>query len=181
MAQEPGIRIAFRRVSHCGVEDPPVVDAAGREIASHPGDALQLIASRFDEIAYGTTSKLVLCKLEPRPAWTEDQLADIDKQRVTWITTGSGGDGRRAGEVTVGEKLVTRPVGPAARAVGLGLDAVVLGTRVTYRVMAVAGAAVAERLVRPPNVGATFEPEPTTHRTDATPADETERPSGDDA
>src|SRR3954449_4941235 len=48
----------------------------------------------------------------PRPTWTEDQLADIDKQRVTWITTGSGSDGRRVGEVTVGEKLVTRPVGP---------------------------------------------------------------------
>jgi hypothetical protein len=48
----------------------------------------------------------------PRPTWTENQLVDIDKQRITWITTGSGGSGRRASDVSVGEKLVTRPIGP---------------------------------------------------------------------
>jgi hypothetical protein len=54
-----------------------VVDAAGREIASHPGDAVQLIASRFGEIAYRTADKLVLCKLEPHPVWTELALAPL--------------------------------------------------------------------------------------------------------
>src|SRR3954452_4005541 len=48
----------------------------------------------------------------PRPTWTADQLADLDKQRLTWITTGSGGDGRCVDDVSVGEKLVTRAIGP---------------------------------------------------------------------
>jgi hypothetical protein len=54
-----------------------VVDAAGREIASRPGVAVQLIASRFDEIAYTTSKGLVLCKLEPRPVWTELDTAPL--------------------------------------------------------------------------------------------------------
>jgi acyl dehydratase len=48
----------------------------------------------------------------PRPTWTADQLADLDKLRITWITTGSGGDGRRTADVSVGERLVTRAIGP---------------------------------------------------------------------
>src|SRR3954470_23686947 len=37
----------------------------------------------------------------PRPTWTEDKLQEIEKQRLTWITTGSGGDGRRIEDVKV--------------------------------------------------------------------------------
>lgn len=48
----------------------------------------------------------------PRPTWTEDDLRDVERKNVTWITTGGGGDGRRIGDVQVGDTLVTRPVGP---------------------------------------------------------------------
>jgi acyl dehydratase len=48
----------------------------------------------------------------PRPTWTEDDLRDIERTNVTWITTGSGGDGRRFTDVAVGDHLVRRPVGP---------------------------------------------------------------------
>jgi acyl dehydratase len=48
----------------------------------------------------------------PRPTWTEDDLREIERTNVTWITTGSGGDGRRFADVAVGDHLVRRPVGP---------------------------------------------------------------------
>ena len=47
-----------------------------------------------------------------RPTWSEDARRDLDKQVDLWITTGYGGQGRRVADVAVGDRLVTRPIGP---------------------------------------------------------------------
>jgi hypothetical protein len=52
-----------------------VVDPAGRELTSHPGEAADLIRSRFDELAYQTRDKVVRCTLQPQPVWSEIDLA----------------------------------------------------------------------------------------------------------
>jgi hypothetical protein len=48
-----------------------VLDATGSELASHPGPAVRLFGSRFDEIGYATQDKVWICKLTPQPVWTE--------------------------------------------------------------------------------------------------------------
>ena len=51
-----------------------VLDPAGRELASHPGEAIRLFGSRFDEIGYVTRDQVLVCKLLPQPVWTEVDL-----------------------------------------------------------------------------------------------------------
>jgi hypothetical protein len=52
-----------------------VLDAAGRELATHPGPAVRLFGSRFDEVGYATRDEVWICKLTPRPVWIEVDLA----------------------------------------------------------------------------------------------------------
>jgi hypothetical protein len=52
-----------------------VVDPTGNEITTHRGAATQLARSRFDELAYATSDKVVLCTLAPEPVWTDVDLA----------------------------------------------------------------------------------------------------------
>jgi hypothetical protein len=52
-----------------------VLDATGRELASHPGPAVRLFGSRFDEVGFASADKVWVCKLAPRPVWTEVDLA----------------------------------------------------------------------------------------------------------
>lgn len=47
-----------------------------------------------------------------RPVWSDEQLLQIDKERLTWIANGSGGEGRAAADVQVGDTLLRRPIGP---------------------------------------------------------------------
>jgi acyl dehydratase len=81
------------------------VNQRGENVSRQVSTSVRYNAERARELAF-------FQQQAPRPTWTEEKLVDLDKQRVTWITTGSGGDGRRAADVTVGEKLVTRPIGP---------------------------------------------------------------------
>src|SRR5438045_1308136 len=48
----------------------------------------------------------------PRPTWTPERLAEIDRQRSTWIRARAGERGRRFDDVSVGDAMVTRPIGP---------------------------------------------------------------------
>ena len=51
-------------------------------------------------------------KQSERPIWSDEQLTQIDRERLAWIANGSGGDGLRADDVKVGDTLVRRPIGP---------------------------------------------------------------------
>jgi hypothetical protein len=51
-----------------------VLDATGRELTRHPGPAIRLFVSRFDQLGYATADKVVLCSLAPQPTWTEIDL-----------------------------------------------------------------------------------------------------------
>jgi hypothetical protein len=51
-----------------------VLDADGRERTSHPGRAIRLFGSRFDELGFTTGDKVFACALSPAPAWTELDL-----------------------------------------------------------------------------------------------------------
>jgi hypothetical protein len=46
----------------------------------------------------------------PPRGWSTDELADIERRQVEWIASGASGDG--PGDVAVGDRLPTRPVGP---------------------------------------------------------------------
>jgi acyl dehydratase len=46
----------------------------------------------------------------PVPAFTADQLKEVERQRLDWIRSGATGEG--PGEVKVGDVLPTRPMGP---------------------------------------------------------------------
>jgi acyl dehydratase len=81
------------------------VNQRGEAVSRQVSTSVRYNAERARELGF-------FGKQAPRPTWTEDKLQEIEKQRLTWITTGSGGDGRRIDDVKVGEKLVTRPVGP---------------------------------------------------------------------
>ena len=81
------------------------VNQRGEAVSRQVSTSVRYLAERARELGF-------FGKQAPRPTWTEQALLDIDRQRVAWITTGSGGDGRRAVDVSVGDKLVTRPVGP---------------------------------------------------------------------
>jgi len=48
----------------------------------------------------------------PVPNWTPKRLAEIDEQRTAWIRARRGGEPRRWGDVSVGDVLLTRPIGP---------------------------------------------------------------------
>ncbi len=52
-----------------------VLDADGRELTSHPGPAVRLFGSRFDEVGFSTADKVWVGKLAPQPVWTEVDLA----------------------------------------------------------------------------------------------------------
>ncbi len=47
---------------------------------------------------------------EGGPTWTDEQLAEIQRQRVAWVTSGRSGEGPR--DVNVGDTLPVRPMGP---------------------------------------------------------------------
>ena len=81
------------------------VNQRGENVSRQVSTSVRYSAERARELAF-------FQQQAPRPTWTADQIADLDKKRITWITTGSGGEGRRAKDVTVGEKLVTRAIGP---------------------------------------------------------------------
>ncbi|HEY0992619.1 MAG TPA: serine/threonine-protein kinase, partial [Kofleriaceae bacterium] len=78
----PGHRVTSLAIAHDGswieVADKTtvaVLDPTGRELASHPGDAGQLLGSRFGDAGFLATDRAVICKLQPRPTWTEVSLA----------------------------------------------------------------------------------------------------------
>jgi acyl dehydratase len=48
----------------------------------------------------------------PRPSFTKEELADIAERQAAWIRSGRERRVRRFGEVEVGERLPTRPIGP---------------------------------------------------------------------
>lgn len=47
---------------------------------------------------------------ETGPTWTDAQLAEIERQRVSWVASGKNGEGPR--DVKVGDTLPVRPMGP---------------------------------------------------------------------
>jgi acyl dehydratase len=47
---------------------------------------------------------------EGSPTWTEAKLAEIERQRVAWVASNRNGEG--PGNVTVGDTLPVRPMGP---------------------------------------------------------------------
>jgi len=81
------------------------INQRGEVVSRQVSTSIRYLAERARELGF-------FAKEAPRPTWTEEALRQIEKQNVTWITTGSGGDGRRADDVSVGDRLVTRPVGP---------------------------------------------------------------------
>lgn len=81
------------------------VNQRGEAVSRQVSTSVRYVAERARELGF-------FGKAAPRPVWTEEALNDVERQRVTWITSGSGGDGRAAAEVHVGDKLVRRPVGP---------------------------------------------------------------------
>ena len=48
----------------------------------------------------------------PVPKWTEERLAQIDEQRWAWIRARRGVEPRHWHDVGVGDRLLTRPIGP---------------------------------------------------------------------
>jgi hypothetical protein len=54
-----------------------VLDASGRELASHPAQAVQLFGSRFGDAGFLSANHVALCKLQPHPVWTEVDLAPM--------------------------------------------------------------------------------------------------------
>jgi acyl dehydratase len=48
----------------------------------------------------------------PRPSWTPERLADIDRQRMAWIRSRAGGEGPTLEALSPGDALPTRPIGP---------------------------------------------------------------------
>jgi len=81
------------------------VNQRGEVVSRQVSTSVRYNAERARELGF-------FGKEAPRPTWTPEKLAALDKQRITWITTGSGGDGRRYTDVQAGEKLVTRAIGP---------------------------------------------------------------------
>jgi Protein kinase domain len=51
-----------------------VLDATGRELTSRPGAATRLFGSRFGDVGFLAADKVLVCKLTPRPVWTELDL-----------------------------------------------------------------------------------------------------------
>jgi acyl dehydratase len=51
-------------------------------------------------------------KLPPKPKWTADKLAEIDKVRVDWILSNRMGVSPRFDEVDIGDRLPRRALGP---------------------------------------------------------------------
>ncbi len=81
------------------------VNQRGEKVSRQVSTAVRYNAERARELGY-------FQQTAPRPTWTRQQLDDIERKRIEWITGGSGGDGRRVADVKVGEALVTRPIGP---------------------------------------------------------------------
>jgi len=51
-----------------------VVDPTGRELTRHAGPAQRLFVSRFDELGVALRDSIAICKLSPRPTWTDIDL-----------------------------------------------------------------------------------------------------------
>jgi acyl dehydratase len=51
-------------------------------------------------------------KLPPKPKWTPEQLAEVDKVRMDWILSNRTGVSPRFDEVDVGDRLPRRVIGP---------------------------------------------------------------------
>jgi hypothetical protein len=81
------------------------VNQRGEGVSRQVSTAVRYLAGRARDLGY-------FQQTAPRPEWTGEQLADIERKRTQWITNGSGGDGRRLGDVQVGDTLTTRPIGP---------------------------------------------------------------------
>jgi acyl dehydratase len=81
------------------------VNQRGENVSRQISTSIRYNAERARELGFfGTASE--------RPIWSDEQLVQIDRERLAWIATGSGGDGRSAADVSVGDTLVRRPIGP---------------------------------------------------------------------
>lgn len=56
--------------------------------------------------------KMYANQLPPKPRWTREKLAEVDKIRHAWILSGRDGVSPRFDEVQVGDKLPRRVIGP---------------------------------------------------------------------
>jgi len=48
----------------------------------------------------------------PRPEWTAERLADVEARQLAWIRSGAGPTSPAFADVSVGDRLPTRPIGP---------------------------------------------------------------------
>ncbi len=59
-----------------------ILDGMGGQLAAHPDQAVRLFGSRFGDVGYATSDKVVLCKLSPRPASSRPPLVSADGQLI---------------------------------------------------------------------------------------------------
>jgi acyl dehydratase len=78
----------------------------GTLVAKERSTSIRYDAAEAERLKmYGT-------QLPPKPRWTRQQLAEVDKVRHAWILSGRSGVSPRFDEVDVGDRLPRRVLGP---------------------------------------------------------------------
>jgi hypothetical protein len=81
------------------------INQRGEQVSRQWSTAVRYVAERARQLGYFSG--------RPVPQWTDKELADVRRQRHDWIRSAPpAGDGRHFEEVQVGDRLLTRPIGP---------------------------------------------------------------------
>jgi acyl dehydratase len=75
-------------------------------VAKSRSTAIRYLAAEADK------RKMYENKLPPKPKWTGEQIAEVDKVRLDWILSNRLGVSPTFGEVKVGDRLPRRVIGP---------------------------------------------------------------------
>lgn len=78
----------------------------GGLVAKERATSIRYLASEAEK------RKMYASQLPPKPKWTREKIAEIDKIRYAWILSGRDGVSPRFDEVQVGDRLPRRVIGP---------------------------------------------------------------------
>jgi acyl dehydratase len=86
--------------------DTTHLNQAGTPVAKVRSTSIRYLAAEAEK------RKMYASQLPPKPQWTAEKIAELEKIRFDWILSGRDGSSPHFGDVKVGDRLPKRVIGP---------------------------------------------------------------------